>query len=75
MQLTYQIADHVETALVELCVECVVGRHVDGDAVRMGPSSKTLLKYLAVHKITDILRLFNLININKGNKGGGVSKL
>jgi hypothetical protein len=54
--LPYQIADHVETTLVELCVECVVGRHVNGDAVRIGPSSKTLLKYLAVHKITDILK-------------------
>jgi hypothetical protein len=57
-RLTYQIADHVETALVELRVECVVGRHVDGDAVRMGPSSQTLLKYLAIHKIRDISSLF-----------------
>ncbi len=52
--LTYQIADHVETALVELRVECVIGRHVDGDAVRMSSSSQTLLKYLAGHKIKDI---------------------
>ena len=41
--MAYKVADHVEAALVELCEEGVVGRHVDGDAVRVGPRSHTIL--------------------------------
>jgi len=43
---TYQISHHVEAAAVELSVESVVGRNVNGNAVRVGPGTYSILKYL-----------------------------